>query len=54
MQNAGLHSRTRKELSPYAPKIITTTIDPDKIRDVIGPGQGHQWYHCRNWGQDRH
>lgn len=28
----------RKELSPYAPKIITTTIDPDKIRDVIGPG----------------
>lgn len=28
----------RKELSKYAPKIITTTIDPDKIRDVIGPG----------------
>ncbi|MCR4434312.1 MAG: polyribonucleotide nucleotidyltransferase [Clostridiales bacterium] len=28
----------RKELSPYAPKILTTTIDPDKIRDVIGPG----------------
>ncbi|MCX7746788.1 MAG: polyribonucleotide nucleotidyltransferase [Clostridia bacterium] len=28
----------RKELSPYAPKIITTTIDPDKIREVIGPG----------------
>ncbi len=27
-----------KELSPYAPKIFTTTIDPDKIREVIGPG----------------
>lgn len=31
-------SAPRKELSPYAPKIITTKIDPDKIRDVIGPG----------------
>ncbi|HBM81226.1 MAG: polyribonucleotide nucleotidyltransferase [Clostridiales bacterium] len=31
-------SEPRKELSKYAPKIITTTIDPDKIRDVIGPG----------------
>lgn len=28
----------RKELSPYAPKMYTMTIDPDKIRDVIGPG----------------
>jgi len=27
----------RKELSAYAPKIITMTINPDKIRDVIGP-----------------
>ncbi|WP_019119170.1 polyribonucleotide nucleotidyltransferase [Brevibacillus massiliensis] len=27
----------RKELSPYAPKILTMTINPDKIRDVIGP-----------------
>ncbi len=27
----------RKELSPYAPRIITMTIDPEKIRDVIGP-----------------
>src|SRR5699024_619676 len=27
----------REDLSPYAPKIITMTIDPDKIRDVIGP-----------------
>ncbi len=31
-------SEPRKELSPYAPRIITMTIDPDKIRDVIGPG----------------
>ncbi len=28
----------RKELSQYAPKIFTTSIDPDKIREVIGPG----------------
>jgi len=31
-------SEPRKELSPYAPKIITTRIDPDKIREIIGPG----------------
>lgn len=30
--------KPRQELSPFAPKIITITIDPDKIRDVIGPG----------------
>ncbi|MFC1629739.1 polyribonucleotide nucleotidyltransferase [Patescibacteria group bacterium] len=28
----------RKELSPFAPKILTLQINPDKIRDVIGPG----------------
>lgn len=28
----------RKEMSPYAPRIITIKINPDKIRDVIGPG----------------
>ena len=28
----------RKELSPYAPKIAMMEIDPDKIKDVIGPG----------------
>jgi polyribonucleotide nucleotidyltransferase len=28
----------RAELSPYAPKIIRFTINPDKIREVIGPG----------------
>lgn len=27
----------RKQLSQYAPKILTMTIKPDKIRDVIGP-----------------
>ncbi len=31
-------SKPRTELSQYAPKILTTRIDPDKIRDVIGPG----------------
>jgi polyribonucleotide nucleotidyltransferase len=28
----------RAELSKYAPRIITIHINPDKIRDVIGPG----------------
>ncbi len=28
----------RKSLSPYAPKIISMKIHPDKIRDVIGSG----------------
>jgi polyribonucleotide nucleotidyltransferase len=28
----------RPELSRYAPRIITITIDQEKIRDVIGPG----------------
>ncbi|HPT79044.1 MAG TPA: polyribonucleotide nucleotidyltransferase [Candidatus Atribacteria bacterium] len=31
-------SEPRKSLSPYAPKIVQTMINPDKIRDVIGPG----------------
>ena len=31
-------SEPRAELNKYAPKIISTTIDPDKIRDVIGSG----------------
>lgn len=30
-------STPRGELSPYAPKILQMTINPDKIRDVIGP-----------------
>lgn len=28
----------REELSPYAPSIIQTAIDPEKIGDIIGPG----------------
>ncbi|OGI21887.1 MAG: polyribonucleotide nucleotidyltransferase [Candidatus Moranbacteria bacterium RIFCSPHIGHO2_01_FULL_55_24] len=28
----------RQDLSPYAPRIITIHINPEKIRDVIGPG----------------
>ncbi len=28
----------RKELSPYAPRVETITINPDKIREVIGKG----------------
>ena len=28
----------RAELSPYAPKMMSITIDPDKIGKVIGPG----------------
>ena len=28
----------RKELSPYAPKIAQMKINPEKIKDVIGPG----------------
>lgn len=31
-------SEPRAELSPYAPRIITMNIDPDKIGIVIGPG----------------
>lgn len=31
-------SEPRKELSPYAPRIVTVQINPDKIRDVVGPG----------------
>ena len=28
----------RAEVSPYAPRITTIKINPDKIRDIIGPG----------------
>ncbi len=31
-------AKPRAELSPWAPRILRLTIDPDKIRDVIGPG----------------
>ena len=30
--------QVRAELSQYAPRVITMMINPDKIRDVIGPG----------------
>jgi polyribonucleotide nucleotidyltransferase len=30
-------SQPRTDLSQYAPKILTMNINPDKIRDVIGP-----------------
>jgi len=31
-------SKPRETLSKYAPKILTLQINPEKIRDVIGPG----------------
>ena len=31
-------SSPRKELSPYAPRIFTLKVHPDKIREIIGPG----------------
>ncbi len=31
-------SKPRKEISKYAPKIMTATISTEKIKDVIGPG----------------
>jgi len=31
-------SEARKEVSPYAPRIIVMYVNPDKIRDIIGPG----------------
>ena len=31
-------AEARAEISPHAPRIIKIKINPDKIRDVIGPG----------------
>ncbi len=31
-------AESRTDISPFAPRIITIQIHPDKIRDVIGPG----------------
>ncbi len=31
-------SEPRKELSPFAPRVMTIKIDPDQIREVIGAG----------------
>ncbi|MDR1915318.1 MAG: polyribonucleotide nucleotidyltransferase [Synergistaceae bacterium] len=30
--------RARPELSPNAPRILTLSVDPEKIREIIGPG----------------
>ncbi|GAB6907047.1 polynucleotide phosphorylase/polyadenylase [Desulfosarcina cetonica] len=30
--------KPRDDISPFAPKIVSIKINPDKIRDVIGPG----------------
>ena len=35
---AGAIAAPRMDLSPFAPRIITIHIDPEKIGDVIGPG----------------
>ncbi len=37
-QMADAIAAPRTELSPFAPRITTIRINPDKIRDVIGPG----------------
>ena len=34
----GALAAPREKMSPYAPRIITINIDPEKIKDVIGPG----------------
>ncbi|MBO0996834.1 polyribonucleotide nucleotidyltransferase [Bacillus sp. SD075] len=34
-------NQPREQLSQYAPKIVTMSINPDKIRDVIGPSGKH-------------
>lgn len=31
-------SAPRNEMSKYAPRVIKTKVDPEKIRDIIGPG----------------
>jgi polyribonucleotide nucleotidyltransferase len=28
----------REDIAPNAPRIVTIKINPDKIRDIIGPG----------------
>jgi len=37
-QMTGVISTHKKTMSQYAPKIVSLKINPDKIRDVIGPG----------------
>jgi len=31
-------SQSRPEISKYAPRIVTITVKPEKIKDIIGPG----------------
>jgi polyribonucleotide nucleotidyltransferase len=31
-------AKPREEMSPFAPRIVQIKINPDKIRDIIGPG----------------
>src|SRR5690606_1508239 len=31
-------AKPRKEISPYGPRLVTMTINPDKIGKLIGPG----------------
>jgi len=31
-------SKPRSKMSKYAPRVIKTKVDPEKIRDIIGPG----------------
>jgi len=35
---ASVISEPRADLSPYAPRIVTVLINPEKIKDLIGPG----------------
>jgi len=35
---AGAIEKPRTELSKFAPRILTVKINPDRIRDLIGPG----------------
>lgn len=30
--------RPNKDLTPYAPRIISVQVNPDRVRDIIGPG----------------
>jgi len=47
--------KPRESLSPYAPRIYTMTIKPDKIREVTRPGRkSYQEHHRENGRQDRH
>ena len=45
----------RPDISPYAPRIFTLYVNPEKVSEVIGPArQGHQEDRRHDRGQDRH